>query len=418
MRTEGLVDARRCAQVLFGATVLWTTIGLIQGNGAVAQPAGLAAGVLFLMLLVWDAADAGGSDKGSGMEEGEAPAAAWRLNNSESARNIADSEPETPIRDRSRAYPSRQRQLPERHYRSSLRSNQRDRHGRRIQGPEAGHLRAPRLLRPNREQPQIPVKHAPDRGFAPIVCAGPIDVEHIDPPPSAAIPALLIDTTLVHGRVALVAVGVMISGATEVVGAWLHESPSDRLYARAMASLANIYQGRHSFLVVGNLSLREAAEAVFGPSTPIQLCQARTETAVLSEVPRRHQRKIRALLRAAWTSEDHREAHRLLTTLSRRLSPRWPSAGRNLRSRLTSSLCVQRLPVPGPLRRSLTTTTLVRRLGERISNDPTIPPDDVVETLLRTVFRKKLAGFRQLERMLRALEPKQDSRGQNRAAEE
>ena len=174
----------------------------------------------------------------------------------------------------------------------------------------------------------------------------------------------------------LAAVGVDAEGRKHVLGLCGGASESaevtvdllDGLVARGLRA-----ERRRLFVIDGAKALRQAIGRVFGSSNLVQRCRNHKVRNVLGHLPKEQHEQARATLRAAWKL-DADEGMRKLEQYASWLEREWPSAASSLREGLSELFTVNRLGLPAPLRRCLTTTNIidsshagVRRHTNRVS---------------------------------------------------
>ena len=174
----------------------------------------------------------------------------------------------------------------------------------------------------------------------------------------------------------LAAVGVDSEGRKHVLGVCGGASENTEVTVGLLESL--VARGlradrRRLFVLDGAKALRQAVGRVFGSSNPVQRCRNHKVRNVLSHLPKEQHEQARSTLRAAWKLETD-DGMRRLEQYASWLEPQWPSAAASLREGLSELFTVNRLGLPRPLRRCLTTTNVidsshagVRRQTNRVS---------------------------------------------------
>ena len=115
---------------------------------------------------------------------------------------------------------------------------------------------------------------------------------------------------------------------------------------------------RRLFVIDGAKALRQAIGRVFGSSNLVQRCRNHKVRNVLGHLPKEQHEQARSTLRAAWKL-DADEGIRKLEQYASWLEREWPSAAGSLREGLSELFTVNRLGLPKPLRRCLTTTNII-----------------------------------------------------------
>jgi putative transposase len=106
------------------------------------------------------------------------------------------------------------------------------------------------------------------------------------------------------------------------------------------------------------MALRSGIDAVFGSDNPIQRCRLHKERNVLDYLPEEQKEYARLTLRAAFSLEAAK-GEKKLRDLADKYEKEYPSAAASIREGLSEMFTVNRLGVPGTLRRSLVSTNLI-----------------------------------------------------------
>ena len=159
----------------------------------------------------------------------------------------------------------------------------------------------------------------------------------------------------------LAAVGVDADGRKHVLGLCGGASENTEVTAGLLEDL--VARGlradrRRLFVIDGAKALRQAIGRVFGSSNLVQRCRNHKVRNVLSHLPKEQHDQARSTLRAAWKL-DADEGIRKLEQYASWLEREWPSAAASLREGLSEMFTVNRLGLPKPLRRCLTTTNII-----------------------------------------------------------
>jgi transposase-like protein len=175
----------------------------------------------------------------------------------------------------------------------------------------------------------------------------------------------------------IAAVGVDAEGHKHVLG--LREGASEN--AEIVKSLLEelVERGvkpsrRRLFVIDGAKALRTAIDQVYGCENPVQRCRQHKLRNVLGHLPKDQHDQATSTLRAAWKL-DSKEGRRKLEQYAKWLERQWPSAAGSLREGLAEMFTINRLNLPGSLRRCLATTNLidstdsgVRQRTRRVTN--------------------------------------------------
>lgn len=115
---------------------------------------------------------------------------------------------------------------------------------------------------------------------------------------------------------------------------------------------------RRLFVIDGAKALRCAIDRVYGSTNPVQRCRNHKHRNVLGHLPRDQHDQASATLRAAWKL-DADGGIKKIEQYASWLEKDWPSAAASLREGLAEMFTVNRLNLPGSLRRCLQTTNLI-----------------------------------------------------------
>jgi len=180
--------------------------------------------------------------------------------------------------------------------------------------------------------------------------------------------ALMVDGIELKGRCCIVALGITTDGVKLPLGLWDGSTENKTVTAHLLADLVDrgldVEQG---VLVVldGSKALRAAVNEVFG-AVPVQRCHRHKERNVLDHLPERDRPAVKARLRRAWASEDHKQALDALNTLAGELERSHPGAAASLREGLEETLTLTRLGIHGRLKKTLASTNPIESMIEII----------------------------------------------------
>jgi transposase-like protein len=173
------------------------------------------------------------------------------------------------------------------------------------------------------------------------------------------------------------AVGVDTDGQKHVLGlregatenAVVVKSLLEELVARGIQP-----DRRRLFVIDGSQALRKAIDGVYGRRNPVQRCRNHKLRNVLGHLPKDQHDQATATLRAAWKL-GAQEGPQKIEQYASWLQRDWPSAAASLREGLDEMFTINRLNLPGALRRCLATTNLidsthsgVRQRTRRVTN--------------------------------------------------
>jgi putative transposase len=175
----------------------------------------------------------------------------------------------------------------------------------------------------------------------------------------------------------IAAVGVDTEGRKHVLG--LREGASEN--AEVVKALLEelVERGvkpdrRRLFVIDGAKALRTAIDQVYGRQNPVQRCRQHKLRNVLGHLPKDQHEQATATLRAAWKL-GAKEGMKKLEQYAAWVERQWPRAAASLREGLEEMFTINRLNLPGTLRRCLGTTNLidssdsgVRQRTRRVTN--------------------------------------------------
>ncbi len=212
----------------------------------------------------------------------------------------------------------------------------------------------------------------------------------------------------------IAAVGVDVEGHKHVLG--LREGASENAVV-AKALLEDLVargvkpSRRRLFVIDGSKALRTAIDQVYGRHNPVQRCRKHKERNVLGHLPKEQHDQAKATLRAAWRL-DEKQGMAKIEQYASWLQRDWPSAAGSLREGLEEMYTINRLGLPGELRRCLSSTNLidstdsgVRQRTRRVTNwqDGSMALRWAAAGFLETEKHyRRIMGYKQLW-MLRAL---------------
>jgi len=175
----------------------------------------------------------------------------------------------------------------------------------------------------------------------------------------------------------IAAVGVDAEGHKHVLGLREGASENAEVVKALLEELVErgVKPGRRRLFVIdGAKALRTAIDQVYGNHNPVQRCRKHKERNVLGHLPKDQHDQATATLRAAWKL-GQKEGMRKIEQYAGWLERQWPSAAGSLREGLAEMFTINRLGLPGSLRRCLATTNLidstdsgVRQRTRRVTN--------------------------------------------------
>ena len=159
----------------------------------------------------------------------------------------------------------------------------------------------------------------------------------------------------------IVALGVDTEGHKHVLG--LREGSSENATVVTDLLTDIVTRGldpkrRRLFIIDGSKALRAAIDEVFGDKNPIQRCRNHKIRNVLDYLPKDRQKDTRSAMKAAFQLPADRGVAKL-KKLAQWLEHEYPSAATSLLEGLDEMFTINRLDLPGTLRRCLGTTNII-----------------------------------------------------------
>ena len=170
-----------------------------------------------------------------------------------------------------------------------------------------------------------------------------------------------IDGIVFSGHHVIVAIGVDSEGHKHMLG--LRDGASENATVCTALLEDLVERGvkpdrRRLFVIDGSRALRKAIDAVYGQENPVQRCRNHKRNNVLDHVPDSMKETVKATMNAAYRLDSDKGMARL-NELGKMLETLHPSAAGSLREGLAETFTVNRLGLPGSLRRCLCTTNVI-----------------------------------------------------------
>jgi len=172
---------------------------------------------------------------------------------------------------------------------------------------------------------------------------------------------IYIDGIVFSGHHVIVAIGIDSEGHKHVLG--LRDGASENATVCTALLEDLVERGvnpdrRRLFVIDGSKALRKAIDAVYGQENPVQRCRNHKRKNVLDHVPDSMKATVKATMNAAYRLDSDNGMARL-EELAKMLELPHPSAAGSLREGLVETFTVNRLGLPGALRRCLCTTNVI-----------------------------------------------------------
>lgn len=159
----------------------------------------------------------------------------------------------------------------------------------------------------------------------------------------------------------IVALGVDAEGYKHVLGLREGSSENATVVKDLLTDLVarGLEAGRRRLFVIdGSKALRKAIDEVFGTQNPIQRCRNHKIRNVLDYLPQDRQETVRCAMKAAFQLPAEQGMAKL-KKLSEWLLQEYPSAAESLLEGLAEMFTINRLDLPGSLRRCLASTNII-----------------------------------------------------------
>ena len=159
----------------------------------------------------------------------------------------------------------------------------------------------------------------------------------------------------------LSAIGVDSEGYKHVLGLVAGASENATACKQLLEDLVarGVKPGRRRLFVIdGSKALRAAVDAVYGQDNPVQRCRTHKVRNVTDHLPKHLRPQVKSTMRAAYRLEPD-EGMARLEQQALWLEADYPEAAASLREGLAETFTVNRIGLPGKLRRCLCTTNLI-----------------------------------------------------------
>jgi transposase-like protein len=173
---------------------------------------------------------------------------------------------------------------------------------------------------------------------------------------------LMLDGINFHDYVLVVALGIDSDGSKHVLGLW----PGATENAEVVSMLLDDLTGRglptdSNLLLVldGSKSLTKAVKKRFGKRAVIQRCRIHKERNILGHLPKNYHKIVRMKLQTAWNMTDYQQAKEQLQKVHDYLATINLAAAHSLEEGFEETLMINRLKLPGNLRRLFGSTNII-----------------------------------------------------------
>ena len=233
-------------------------------------------------------------------------------------------------------------------------------------------------------------------------------------------PIIMIDGIHMGDHLVLIALGIDFEGKKQVLGLREGDTENGQVVRSLLRDLLDrgLEQERaRLFVIDGAKALTSAIEKTFGSLAEIQRCQIHKRRNILGHLPDRLHESVKAVLKEAWSLGDAKVAKRRLERLASSLEADHPGAAASIKEGLDHTLTLQRLGLCGVLSKKLRTTNAIENLNSGIvTYSRNVKRWQGGRMVVRWVSAaiveaekkfRRVKGWRDIEKLIRALEVKE-----------
>ena len=233
-------------------------------------------------------------------------------------------------------------------------------------------------------------------------------------------PIIMIDGIHMGDHLVLIALGIDFEGKKQVLGLREGDTENGQVVRSLLRDLLDrgLEQERaRLFVIDGAKALTSAIEKTFGSLAEIQHCQIHKRRNILGHLPDRLHESVKAILKEAWSLGDAKVAKRRLERLASSLEADHPGAAASIKEGLDHTLTLQRLGLCGVLYKKLRTTNAIENLNSGIvTYTRNVKRWQGGRMVVRWVSAaiveaekkfRRVKGWRDIEKLIRALEVKE-----------
>ena len=233
-------------------------------------------------------------------------------------------------------------------------------------------------------------------------------------------PIIMIDGIHMGDHLVLIALGIDFEGKKQVLGLREGDTENGQVVRSLLRDLLDrgLEQERaRLFVIDGAKALTSAIEKTFGSLAEIQRCQIHKRRNILGHLPDRLHESVKAILKEAWSLGDAKVAKRRLERLASSLEADHPGAAASIKEGLDHTLTLQRLGLCGVLYKKLRTTNAIENLNSGIvTYTRNVKRWQGGRMVVRWVSAaiveaekkfRRVKGWRDIEKLIRALEVKE-----------
>ena len=233
-------------------------------------------------------------------------------------------------------------------------------------------------------------------------------------------PIIMIDGIHLGDHLVLIALGIDYEGKKQVLGLREGDTENGQVVRSLLRDLLDrgLEQERaRLFVIDGAKALTSAIRKTFGSLAEIQRCQIHKRRNILGHLPDRLHESVKAILKEAWSLGDAKVAKRRLERLASSLEADHPGAAASIKEGLDHTLTLQRLGLGGLLYKKLRTTNAIENLNSGIvTYSRNVKRWQGGSMVVRWVSAsiveaekkfRRVKGWRDIEKLIRALEAKE-----------
>ena len=233
-------------------------------------------------------------------------------------------------------------------------------------------------------------------------------------------PIIMIDGIHMGDHLVLIALGIDYEGKKQVLGLREGDTENGQVVRSLLRDLLDrgLEQERaRLFVIDGAKALTSAIQKTFGSLAEIQRCQIHKRRNILGHLPDRLHESVKAILKEAWSLGDAKVAKRRLERLASSLEADHPGAAASIKEGLDHTLTLQRLGLGGILYKKLRTTNAIENLNSGIvTYSRNVKRWQGGSMAVRWVSAaiveaekkfRRVKGWRDIEKLIRALEAKE-----------
>jgi transposase-like protein len=180
---------------------------------------------------------------------------------------------------------------------------------------------------------------------------------------------LFVDGKSLASEQMIIALGVTDKGAKKPLAVIQSSTENSRAIKQMLADIVDRgFEFSDGLLAIidGSKGIYKAVKETFGGCVSIQRCQWHKRENVVSYLPKKRQKTIRAALQRAYSQPDYRKAKQKLQDIASQLKPINKAAYNSLMEGLEETLTIQRLGLHQQFGRSFTTTNCIESINSQV----------------------------------------------------